>query len=242
MASILKRLVVGRPLASADEAHTRIIKIVALAVFASDAISSTAYASEEILHVLVPVAAADALEYLIPISLVVVPLLIVVSFSDRQTIHAYPSGGGSYVVSKDNLGEKPALVAGASLLVDYVLTVAVSISAGVAAITSAVEGLRPHRVELCLAFIVILMLANLRGLKESGTVFAVPTYVYIVAVAGLIVFGFYRVFTGDLHALAPVTERYDDFTDGKFSSGLLPGVTGSSTPTESSPWPPSPPC
>ena len=115
MASILKRLVVGRPLASADEAHTRIIKIVALAVFASDAISSTAYASEEILHVLVPVAAADALEYLIPISLVVVPLLIIVSFSYRQTIHAYPSGGGSYVVSKDNLGEKPALIAGASL-------------------------------------------------------------------------------------------------------------------------------
>jgi amino acid transporter len=225
VASILKRLVVGRPLASADEAHTRIIKIVALAVFASDAISSTAYASEEILHVLVPVAAADALEYLIPISLVVVPLLVIVSFSYRQTIHAYPSGGGSYVVSKDNLGEKPALIAGASLLVDYVLTVAVSISAGVAAITSAVEGLRPHRVELCLVFIVILMLANLRGLKESGTVFAVPTYVYIVAVAGLIVFGFYRVFTGDLHALAPVAERYDDFTDGGFSGGVLPGVT-----------------
>ena len=107
-------------------------------------------------------------------------LLVVVSFSYRQTIFAYPSGGGSYVVSKDNLGEKPALVAGASLLVDYVLTVAVSISAGVAAITSAAEGLRPYRVELCLAFIAVLALANLRGLKESGTVFAVPTYVYIV--------------------------------------------------------------
>jgi amino acid transporter len=225
MASLLKRLVVGRPLASADEAHTRLIKIVALAVFASDAISSTAYASEEILHVLVPVAAADALAYLVPISLVVVPLLVIVSFSYRQTIHAYPSGGGSYVVSKDNLGEKPALVAGASLLTDYVLTVAVSISAGVAAITSAVPDLRPHRVELCLVFILVLTLANLRGLKESGTVFAVPTYVYVAAVGGLIVYGFYRVFSGDLDAFAPVAERYDEFTDGRFSAGALPGVT-----------------
>jgi amino acid transporter len=222
---MLKRLVVGRPLASADEAHTRLIKVVALAVFASDAISSTAYATEEILHVLVPVAAADALEYLIPISLVVVPLLVIVSFSYRQTIHAYPSGGGSYVVSKDNLGEKPALVAGASLLVDYVLTVAVSISAGVAAITSAVEGLRPHRVELCLVLIAVLMLANLRGLKESGTVFAIPTYLYIVGMAALIVLGMAKVFGGDLQPLAPVAERYDEFTDGAFSAGALPGVT-----------------
>ena len=221
----MKRVLVGKPLASADEGHTRLIKVVALAVFASDAISSTAYATEEILHVLVPVAAADALEYLIPISLIVVPLLAIVAFSYRQTIHAYPSGGGSYVVSKDNLGEKPALIAGASLLVDYVLTVAVSISAGVAAITSAVEGLRPYRVELCLAFIVILMLANLRGLKESGTVFAVPTYVYILAVGALVTYGFIRVFFGDLGALVPVAERYDEFTDGRYSQGALSGVT-----------------
>ena len=225
MASILKRLVVGRPLASADEHHTRVAKWVALAVFASDAISSTAYATEEILHVLVPVAAADALEYLIPLSFIVMGLLVVVSFSYRQTIFAYPSGGGSYVVSKDNLGEKPALIAGASLLVDYVLTVAVSISAGVAAITSAAEGLRPYRVELCLGFIVILALANLRGLKESGTVFAVPTYVYILSLGALIVWGFIQVFGGDLEPLAPVAERYDDFTDDKFSAGQLGGVT-----------------
>ena len=225
MPSILKRLVVGAPLASADEHHTRLPKVVALAVFASDAISSTAYATEEILHVLVPVAAVDALDYLVPISLVVMGLLTVVSFSYRQTIFAYPSGGGSYVVCKDNLGEKPALVAGASLLVDYVLTVAVSISAGVAAITSAVDDLRPYRVELCLACIAILALANLRGLKESGTIFAIPTYVYIVALGALIVYGFYRVFTGDLDAIPPVTERYDEFTDGKFSAGTLGGVT-----------------
>ncbi|HET7722731.1 MAG TPA: APC family permease, partial [Acidimicrobiales bacterium] len=225
MASIVKRLLVGRPLASADEHHTRLVKVVALAVFASDAISSTAYATEEILHVLVPVAAADALEYLIPLSLIVMGLLVVVAFSYRQTIIAYPSGGGSYVVSKDNLGEKPALVAGASLLVDYVLTVAVSISAGVAAITSASEGLRPYRVELCLGFIVVLAVANLRGLKESGTVFAVPTYVYIVSLGALLLWGFARITWGDLEPLAPVTERYDHFTDGRFSAGTLSGVT-----------------
>jgi len=225
VASILKRLVVGRPLASADEHHTRLVKVVALAVFASDAISSTAYATEEILHVLVPVAAADALGYLVPLSLIVMGLLVVVTFSYRQTIVAYPSGGGSYVVSKDNLGEKPALVAGASLLVDYVLTVAVSISAGVAAITSAAEGLRPYRVELCVALIAVLALANLRGLKESGTVFAVPTYVYIVSLGALIVWGFIQVFGGDLEPLAPVAERYDEFTDGDFSVGSLGGVT-----------------
>ena len=112
MASILKRVLVGRPLASADEHHTLLPKIIALAVFASDAISSTAYATEEILHVLVPVAADEALEYLVPISLVVMVLLIVVVTSYRQTIYAYPTGGGSYVVSRENLGEKPALVAG----------------------------------------------------------------------------------------------------------------------------------
>jgi amino acid transporter len=225
VASILKRLLVGRPLASADEHHTRLVKVVALAVFASDAISSTAYATEEILHVLVPVAATEALDYLIPLSVVVMGLLVIVTFSYRQTIFAYPSGGGSYVVSKDNLGEKPALVAGASLLVDYVLTVAVSISAGVAAITSASEGLRPYRVELCLAFIALLALANLRGLKESGTVFAVPTYVYVVTLGAMLVWGFVRIASGDLDGLPPVAERYDAFTDGGYSARALGGVT-----------------
>ena len=225
MASILKRVLVGRPLASADEHQTRLVKVVALAVFASDAISSTAYATEEILHVLVPVAGPDALEYLVPLSLIVMGLLAVVAFSYRQTIFAYPSGGGSYVVSKDNLGEKPALIAGSSLLVDYVLTVAVSISAGVAAITSASEGLRPYRVELCVGFIVVLVFANLRGLKESGTVFAIPTYVYILSLGALLVWGFVRMTWGDLGPLEPVTERYDEFTDGRYSAGSLAGVT-----------------
>ncbi len=222
MTSVLKRLLVGRPLASADEGHQRLVKVVALAVFASDAISSTAYATEEILHVLVPVAATEGVDYLIPISLIVMVLLVLVITSYRQTIFAYPSGGGSYVVSKDNLGETPALVAGASLLVDYVLTVAVSISAGVAAITSAVEGLRPYRVEVCLGFIALLMLANLRGLKESGTVFAVPTYVYVLSLGGLVSYGLVRVFFGGLEPLEPVAERYDEFTE---NGALLGGVT-----------------
>jgi amino acid transporter len=225
MASLLKRVLVGKPIASAEEGHTRVPKIIALAVFASDAISSTAYATEEILHVLVPVAAHEALDYLVPISLVVVPLLAIVAFSYRQTIYAYPGGGGSYTVSKDNLGEKPALVAGSALLFDYTLTVAVSVSAGVAAITSAVDDLRPYRVELCLVFIALLMLGNLRGLKESGRVFAVPTYLYVVALGTTLVYGLFRSYNGDLDALPPVAERYNEFTDGAFGAGSLGGVT-----------------
>src|SRR5689334_6218752 len=137
MASTIKRVLVGKPLASADEGHQRLTKIIALAVFASDAISSTAYAGEEVLLVLLPVATlSQSLNVLLPISIIVMALLAIVVTSYRQTLFAYPSGGGSYIVSKENLGEIPSLVAGASLLVDYILTVAVSISAGVAAIIS----------------------------------------------------------------------------------------------------------
>ena len=135
--SILKRVLVGRPIPTAHEHHERLNKLTGLAVFASDAISSTAYATEEILLVLVPLAALSALDYLVPLSLVVMALFTIVIISYRQTIHAYPSGGGSYVVSRENLGTTPALVAGSSLLVDYTLTVAVSISAGTAAVVSA---------------------------------------------------------------------------------------------------------
>jgi amino acid transporter len=222
VASLLKRLVVGRPLASAELSHRRLLKVFALAIFASDAISSTAYATEEILHVLVPIAATEALEYLIPISIVVTILLVIVVSSYRQVIHAYPNGGGSYIVSKDNLGEKPALVAAGSLLIDYTLSVAVAISAGTAAITSAAPSLRDHRVLLCLGFITLIMLANLRGLKESARVFAVPTYVYVLTLGGLIVYGLYRSYTGDLDALPAVEERYEEFTE---QGALLTGVT-----------------
>jgi len=216
-----KRKIVGTPLASADEQHQRLGIPVALAVFASDAISSTAYASEEILVVLVPATGlAVALNQLIPISIIVMVLLVLVISSYRQTIHAYPSGGGSYVVSRENLGEKPALVAGASLLVDYILTVAVSVSAGVAAITSAFPALRPERVEICLAFIAIMTVANLRGLKESGRLFAGPTYVYVIFLALLIIIGLIRVATGDLEALPPNTESIQELTGGGELAGL----------------------
>src|SRR2546426_2736281 len=220
--SIVKRILLGRPLSSAEQEHQRLIKLVALAVFSSDAISSTAYATEEILHVLVPYAAMEALDYLIPISLVVLGLLAIVVFSYRQTIFAYPNGGGSYIVSRENLGENAALVAGASLLVDYVLTVSVSISAGVAAVTSAVEPLRDHRVALGLVLIVLVTVGNLRGIKEAGQIFAVPTYVYMASLGALVIWGLFRSFTGDLHRLPVDQAEIDHFTR---QGALLTGVT-----------------
>jgi amino acid transporter len=220
--STLKRLLVGRPLASAEQEHQRLGKTIALAVFSSDAISSTAYATEEILHVLVPLAALAALDHLIPISLVVVALLTIVALSYRQTIFAYPSGGGSYVVSRENLGVNPALVAGASLLTDYVLTVAVSISAGVAAITSAVEPLRGKQVPLGLALIGVITLGNLRGLKESGRIFAVPTYVYILSLGALVGWGLWRSFTGQLDPMPVDEEQLANFVP---QGSVLAGVT-----------------
>src|SRR5581483_7829275 len=192
----------------AEQEHQRLIKLIALAIFSSDAISSTAYATEEILHVLVPLAGMAALDDLIPISMVVVALLAVVCFSYRQTIFAYPNGGGSYIVSRENLGETPALVAGASLLVDYTLTVAVSVSAGVAAITSAVKPLAEHRVELGLVLIVLVTVGNLRGIKEAGQIFAVPTYIYM----GI----------GGLHRLPVDHEQLDHFTRG---GAVMTGIT-----------------
>ncbi len=181
MYSTLKRIFVGRPIPSSEEHHQRLSKVIALAVFASDAISSTAYATEEILLVLVPVAGMAALNHLVPLSLIVVVLLAIVTTSYRQTLFAYPSGGGSYIVSRENLGITPALVAGGSLLVDYVLTVAVSVSAGVAAITSAFPSTQGLRVPMCIFFVALMTVGNLRGVKESGRLFAGPTYVYVFA-------------------------------------------------------------
>ena len=222
MYSAVKRLLLGRPLRSAEQEHQRLVKVIALAIFSSDAISSTAYATEEILHVLVPLAAMGALDYLIPISFVVVTLLAIVVFSYRQTIFAYPSGGGSYIVSRENLGEMPALVAGASLLVDYTLTVAVSISAGVAAITSAVKPLAEHRVELGLVLIILVTLGNLRGIKEAGQIFAVPTYIYMGILGLLVVWGLWQSFSGELHRLPVNQEQLDHFTK---QGALMTGVT-----------------
>ncbi len=200
--SVFKRILVGRPLATSEQEHQRISKTIALAVFSSDAISSTAYATEEILFVVALGSSSLALglQTLVPLSIAVAIVLAIVVTSYRQTIFAYPSGGGSYVVSRENLGEMPSLVAGASLLVDYILTVAVSISAGVAAIVSipTFRNLADSRVEIGLVLILMITLANLRGIKESGRVFAVPTYVYIVVLTALVCYGLYRSFFGDL--------------------------------------------
>ena len=170
---------IGRPLATADAPHQTIGKIVGLAVFASDALSSTAYATQEILVVLA-FAGTSALGYAFPISLAIVVLLAIVTLSYEQTIHAYPGGGGAYIVARDNLGELPAQTAGAALLTDYVLTVAVSISSGVAQIASAYPALYAHRVWIAVGLVLFVMLINLRGVKESGTIFALPTYFFLV--------------------------------------------------------------
>ncbi|PYN19160.1 MAG: amino acid permease, partial [Candidatus Rokuibacteriota bacterium] len=186
--SQLKRLFVGTPLATAQSRHERLDKATALAVFASDALSSVAYATEEILLVLI-LAGSVALSYSIPIGIAIAILIAIVVSSYRQTIRAYPQGGGAYIVSKDNLGVPAGLVAGAALLIDYVLTVAVSVAAGVAALTSAVPTLFPYRPGLCVAAVVAIALANLRGIRESGKLFAAPTYLFIGSLAALIVYG-----------------------------------------------------
>src|SRR4026209_1815845 len=168
----------GRPLSTADAPHQTIGKGVGLAVFASDALSSTAYATQEILGILT-VAGTAALGYVFPISIALVVLLLIVTISYEQTIHAYPGGGGAYIVSRDNLGESYAQVAGSALLMDYILTVAVSISSGVAQIVSAYPALDHLRIEIGVIAVFLVMLINLRGVKESGSAFAVPTYFFL---------------------------------------------------------------
>ncbi len=196
MPSSLKRVILGTPLATAAEKHERLGRVAGLAVFASDALSSVAYGTEEILLVLVAAGTGAALGYSRPIMVGIVILVAVVAASYWQTIHAYPSGGGAYIVAKDNLGELPGLVAGAALLIDYVLTVAVSIAAGVAAVTSAVPALYPIRVEIGVLCVVGVTVANLRGVRESGRIFAIPTYWFVGSLYLLIVAGLFRVATG----------------------------------------------
>ena len=188
---------IGRPLSTADAPHQTIGKAVGLAVFASDALSSTAYATQEILGVLT-VAGAVALGYVFPISIAIVILLLIVTISYEQTIHAYPGGGGAYIVSRDNLGEASAQVAGAALLMDYILTVAVSISSGVAQIVSAYPAVDALRIPIAVAAVFIVMLINLRGVKESGAAFAVPTYFFIVMMLFTVGVGIFRSLTGSL--------------------------------------------
>lgn len=215
MATSIKRLLVGNPLKTEQAIHERLSKKTALAVFSSDALSSTAYATEEILLVLAAAVAfgqTDAFRYVVPISIGIALLLIIVATSYRQTIHAYPSGGGAYIVAKENLGTNAGLIAGASLLVDYVLTVSVSIAAGVAAITSMVqgtrfEGLDNHKVLLCLICIAFIAIANLRGVRESGALFAAPTYAFIICFMFMIGYGLIHYFTVGGSAPVPVGEE-----------------------------------
>jgi amino acid transporter len=203
VATELKRFIIGRALRTEQASHERLSKKTALAVFSSDALSSTAYATEEILLVLAVAAVygqAGAFKYVVPISIGIGVLLVIVAISYRQTIHAYPSGGGAYIVAKENLGTNAGLVAGASLLVDYVLTVAVSIAAGVAAITSMVQGTRyawldNHKVLLCLIFITFIAVANLRGVRESGSLFAAPTYAFLISFLFMIGYGLFSYYT-----------------------------------------------
>jgi len=211
-AGLLKRWIVGKPMPLAQARHERLSKTIALAVFSSDALSSVAYATEEILLVLV-LAGTTAAHLAVPVAVAISGLLLVVALSYQQTIHAYPSGGGSYIVARANLGPTPGLIAAASLLIDYVLTVSVSVAAGVAALTSAVPGLYGHRVALGVGFIALIAFANLRGVRESGRVFAVPTYLFIVTFAVMVGAGLWRWLQGDLvplpapaaHDAAPLT-------------------------------------
>ena len=196
----IKRLLVGEPIPSHLAHHERLSKITGLAVLSSDALSSVAYATEAILLVLI-VGGRAAFGYAIPISLLIATLLLIVAFSYRQTIFAYPSGGGAYIVAKANISQRAGLIAAAALLIDYTLTVAVSIAAGVAAVTSALPQYHVNRVELGLVFLTLLTIGNLRGIRESGRIFAVPTYFFIVSILALLGVGGWRFFTG---GIAPV--------------------------------------
>jgi amino acid transporter len=198
----LKSLIVGRPKETSGLEHERLTKKIALAVFASDALSSSAYATEEMLRVLI-LAGAGALDVSIPISIAITVVLGIVIFSYRQTVHAYPEGASAYIVASKNLGKYPGLTAASALLIDYVLTVAVSVTAGVAAITSLAPDLRPYRVLMAVAVIVVISMLNLRGIRESGALFAVPTYAYILLIGSLVVVGLIRYLGGEGPVVAP---------------------------------------
>ena len=200
--SSIKRVCVGSPMATSEAQHQRLSKKKALATFSSDPLSSVAYATEEILLVLM-LAGTAFLHLSIPIALTIIALLFVVVFSYRQTIFAYPSGGGAYIVAHENMGSTAGLTAAAALLTDYVLTVAVSVAAGIAALTSAFPSLQAHSVSLCLGAIAILMLMNLRGIRESATIFALPTYLFIGSVLVMLGMGAWEIYAGTFTHLEP---------------------------------------
>ena len=197
----IRTFLIGRPISSDHEQHERLTKVKALAIFSSDNISSSAYGPEEILRVLA-FAGAGALSLTLPIAGLIIAMLAIVTMSYRQTIKAYPLGASSYLVASDNLGDRAGVLAASALLIGYVVTVAVSVSAGVAALTSIVPDLYPYRVVVSVAAVVLLTLGNLRGIRESGSIFMAPTYLYIVTMLGIIGYALFRSFSGDLPAYA----------------------------------------
>ena len=228
----LKSLLVGSPLKTTQAAHERLSKTIALAIFSSNAISSVAYATEEILLVLV-LAGAAAVVWSIPVSLAIVFLVAVLTISYRQIIHEYPEGGGAYIVARTNIGEWSGLIAAAALMIDYVLTVAVSVAAGVAAITSAVPSLFEHRIAMGVAAIVLMVTVNLRGIRESGLVFAIPTHLSIVVLMGMVGLGGLQILLGQAQPVAPqlgadgpVTESLSAFLILRAFAGCCTAVTG----------------
>jgi amino acid transporter len=218
----LKTRLLGAPLYTEDLAHERLGKPTALAVFASDNLSSSAYATEEILRILVPAVGVAAFSLVVPVTIALLVVLAFLILSYRQTIKEYPSAGGAYIVTKDNFGKVPALVAGVSLLTDYVLTVAVSVAAGTAALASAFSALAPWVVPISVAFVVLIAFGNLRGVKESGKVFAAPTYFFLANMVLVLGWGFARLAFGHLPVLA--THRAGLVKVGSPGNGLLMGA------------------
>lgn len=224
----IKQFLLGKSLPTSAHSEERLSNAAALAVLSSDALSSVAYATEEILLVLVA-AGSSALGLSLPIAVAIIILLGIVVLSYRQTIRAYPQGGGSYIVARENLGLYPGLVAGGSLMIDYILTVTVSISAGTAALTSAIPALQPFTVSLCLIFIFLLMLANLRGVKESGQIFMIPTYAFIASIFVLITIGLFQQATGQVvreYPAIPVQEGLSLFFILRAFSAGCTALTG----------------
>lgn len=193
----IRSWLIGRPLQTADAPNQTIGKLIGLAVFASDALSSTAYGPQEMLTILV-LAGAASVGYGFPISIVIVLLLAILTLSYRQTLHTYPGGGGAYIVARDNFGNFPALIAAAALLTDYVFSVTVALSSGVAQIVSAFPVLFEYRVVIAVTLLMIMMVINLRGVREAGSAFAIPTYFFVITMYLTLVVGFIRLITGSL--------------------------------------------
>ena len=226
----ISHYLIGRPLSTADAEHQTINKSVGLAVFASDALSSTAYATQEIL-VILAAAGAMAFGYVFPISIVIVVLLAIVVISYVQIINAYPDGGGAYIVAYDNLGRFPALVAAAALLTDYILTVSVSISSGVAQIVSAYPQLFQYRVLIALLCVVFITIINLRGVKEAGAAFAIPSYFFIVIMFITVGTGLFRFLSGSLGSVIdpPEIEHFGEAISGITAFLLLHAFASGTT-------------